>query len=74
MAAVYYSDFTQHIIKNVAVFIITFLVNRYFQVVMLIMKAMFVDKSTAKTSPSIILSFKLPKNVIAFSCRRNIAL
>ena len=38
-------------------FIISFLVNRYFHVVMLITKAVFVDKSTVKTSSSIILSF-----------------
>ena len=55
-------------------FIIIFLENRYFQVVMLITKAVFVDKSTVKTSSSIILSFELPKNFIAFSYRRNIAL
>ena len=34
-------------------FIIIFLVNRYFHVVMLITKAVFVDKSTVKTSSSI---------------------
>ena len=55
-------------------FIISFLVNRYFHVVMLITKAVFVDKSTVKTSASIIFSFELPKNFIAYSYRRDIAL
>ena len=55
-------------------FIISFLGNRYFHVLMLITKAVFVDKSTVKTSSSIIFCFKLPKNFIAYSYRRDIAL
>ena len=49
-------------------FIVIFLVNRYFEVVVLITKAVFVVKSTVETSSPIILSFLLPKNFIAFSC------
>ena len=47
-----------------------FLVNRYFQVVMLITKEVFI----VKTSSFIILPFKLTKNFTAFSYRRIIAL
>ena len=55
-------------------FIIIFLANRYFHVVMLITKAVFVDKSTVETSSSIILSFQLPKNFITYLQMRHCSL
>ena len=45
------------LLTAVVEFIIIFLVNRYFQVVMLITKTVFVDKSTVETSSYIILLF-----------------